>query len=326
MSTQTDNIASPDRLQALTQPAVKPYREDIRNALTEYRNRHSLTLSALAGELATNATQVCKYLNGKPEGDVTRLERLIEDIIKNESRRKDSRNTIIETYITRIISATFETIRETNDVGLVFGPAGLGKTCGIELYASKNPTAILATAKTWRAGSRDMEGLIFHALSNRSWKPNTKRGDFLVDRMTGSNRLIIVDNAHKLRPSALGWLFDFHDATECPLALVGNPSVLDLIRSNDQWFSRIGLKRELRLNPSQSRKISEQLVGQIIPEAIEHLRGLAEQVVEHHGHFRALRKQVILARKIRENTPAETPWAMAFRSAHDQLVRDYALQ
>jgi hypothetical protein len=108
------------------------------------------------------------------------------------------------------------------------------------------------------------------------------------------------------------------------MALVGNPSVLDIIRTNDQWFSRIGLKRELTLRAGQARTIAERLVAQLIPDAVEPLRELAEQVVERQGHFRALRKEVILARKIRENTK-DTDWPRAFRAAHETLVRDYAL-
>jgi DNA transposition AAA+ family ATPase len=304
---------------------IKPFKEELRLALEAYRSRHELTLTELARELATNTTQISKYLNRKPEGDIPRIESLIEDVLKNENRRKESRDRLFSTSISQALSGTCETIWETNDMGLIFGPAGLGKSCAIELYAAANPTAIPIVATAWRCSGNAIESLICSAVSMRGWAGNTNRGEYLSRKLAGSNRIILVDNAHKLRLSALSWLFDFHDATECPVALIGNPSVLDVIRMNDQWFSRIGIKRELRVNPKQVRAVSDQIVTQLIPDAPEDLRELCVQVGEHQGYFRAVRKQLLTARKIRENSKETPSWADAFKSAHTQLIRDYAV-
>jgi len=315
----------PDTTKPLDEANAKPFHVELKDALVEYRTRHNLSLVELGQQLASNATQVSRYLNGKPVGDVDRLEDIIEDVLKNEHRRKESRGKLFTTPVSHALAGTCEIIRETNDMGLVFGPAGIGKSCAIELYAAANPTSIPATTTTWRCTGQAIEALICAGVSMRGWGGNTNRGTYLTSKLSGSNRLIIVDNAHKLRQSGLAWLFDFHDATQCPIALVGNPSVLDVIRQNDQWFSRIGIKRELRVNPKSARSISTQLLQTLLPEAATELQDLCEQVAEHQGHFRAVRKQLLLARKIRENEKETPAWPDAFRMAHSQLIRDYAI-
>jgi DNA transposition AAA+ family ATPase len=56
-------------------------------------------------------------------------------------------------------------MRRTGDMGLIHGPAGVGKTCGAELFCRDNPNTLFITAKKYACGkARRRE----HALS-RSW-------------------------------------------------------------------------------------------------------------------------------------------------------------
>lgn len=304
---------------------TKPYTEATRAWLQAYRERNSYTLHDLARQLATNVTQVSKYLAAKPEGDVARLEGTVDDVRANEARRREAKHEYFETPVSRAVAGVFETIRETNDVGLLFGAAGVGKTCGVALYLAANPSALSVTVTEWAKGARAMERLLMGAVSARGWRGNVTRADFLVAKLSRSNRLIIVDNAHELSIGGIKWLFHFHDATDCPVALVGNPEVLDLIRPSDQRFSRIGLKRELKLKGGQARAVAAQLTTSLWPDAAEEVAGLTEAIAEQHGHFRALRKELLLARKI-HGASKDTSYADAVKAAHTQLVRNYALQ
>lgn len=308
----------------LTIIRAKPFAEETRARLAEYRDENQLTLVELAKQLDTNSTQVSKYLSGKPEGDVLALEAVIEDVVNSAPRRKETLNELFTTPISRTIASVFEDIRATNDVGLIFAGAGLGKTCGLQLYAAEHPTVILLTATAWKHAALDVQGMLFNSISNRSWDGRTKRGDFVCRQLTHSNRLVIVDNAQRFKTHALAWLFDFHDATGCPLALVGNPELLDEIRKNDQHFSRIGLKKELKPKAPALREITQRIVEHFTPEAGGALDALALQVAMQQGHFRAVRKQLLLARKIREKE--KVTWPDAFRAAHLELVRDYPLE
>lgn len=302
---------------------MKNYNEDLRTALEQYRDRHNLTNTELSRRMGVGITQVSKYLNGKPEGDVERLESIAGDVLHNESRIRETAHALFDTPTTRSVANTCNLVRETNDVGLLFAPAGLGKTSGCRMYALQNLSTIMITATGWLGTSSGVSAALFTQIQNRSYPGNVPRSTWMAERLRGSGRLIIVDNAHKLRASAIGWLFDFTDETECPLLLVGNPELLPVIRTNDQWFSRIGVKRELRWPKSGGPEVVRKLVESLVPEAVE-VAELAGVVAENHGHLRAVRKELLLARKIKETRP-ELKWEEAFRAAHTQLVRDYAL-
>jgi hypothetical protein len=303
---------------------IKPYNAELVGKLREYAERNKLTQVDLARKLGSNSTQVSRYLSEKPLGDVVRLEAAIEDILKNESRLRQTKHALFPTPVTRAVAGVFNTIRETNDVGLVFGNAGIGKTCGVQLYCRENPSALQITCSAWIRSGRHIEGALFKLVESRGWNQCSNRGDWLVSRLEHSDRLVIVDNAHRLNGSGLAWLFDFHDATDCPVALVGNPSVLDTIKANDQQLSRIGIKRELKWKSGQAGRAARELLDAMLPEAAAELEDQAAVVAENQGHLRSVRKEALLARKIKENSAGEN-WATCFAAAHTQLVRDYAL-
>jgi len=305
----------------------KPFSENTRKALEDYRDRTGLSTSAIAAGMGYSPATLSKYLSGKPDGDVQKLEALIEDVLAAERRQKASINALFQTAISEEIARRLEKIRKTGDVALLHGKAGIGKTCAIDLYAKEHPTTIAMTATIWRKNPVDVEGMLFNSLETRTWNGRQKRGDYVVDRLKDSGRLIIVDNAHRLKVFALAFLFDFHDLTGCPIALVGNPEVLTTIKLSDQMFSRVGQgAMEIRVKKDKrTAEAAHRILVQLLPEAADDLEDLVYLVAENHGHFRAVRKQLILTREIKENSPKPISWEDAFRSAHLELIRDYSL-
>lgn len=307
---------------------IKPFNNELRQQLEDYQSRNNLTLTKLASELGTSPTAVSKYLNGKPEGDVASLEHLVSDILQNENQRRIIATTIFSTYITRALDRIMSVLIRTNDIGVISGRAGLGKTCGIQLYLSNHPSSIGITATEWRSNAASIQSALFNAISHRTYSTNQSRGDFICSKLRGSNRLVIVDNAHRLHRSAMNWLFDFADDTGCPLALVGNPEILDHIHRYDPsglMMSRVGQYRTLECQPGRNREIISSLLLQICPEAEGALEELALIVSEHAGHFRSVRKQALLTMKIREDNSEKekVSWDQAWKSARTQLIRNH---
>lgn len=304
---------------------LKPYNEDLRQKLSEYRERQKLTLVELASQLNCGASSLSKYLSKKGVGEIEKLEAVAEDVLKFESRRRESVHRLEPNKISKLVDGAFETIRRTNDCGLIFAAAGVGKTASIELYCRENPATITACATKYRCAAGHIVGLLWSSIGTRGWPGNVSRANYLAEKLKGSNRLIIIDNAHRLAASGREYLFDLHDDTGCPIAFVGNPEVLDIIRKNDQQFSRIGYKLNLAPKKDEIRKVSAQLLEILAPGTGDDLEDLAEVVCEHHGHFRALRKQVQLAQKILSDGGEIKNLRKAFEVAHRLLVRDYSL-
>jgi len=306
-----------------TNPVVtraKEFNEALRVKLAAYRADHNMTNGELAVELGVSGTAVSKYLNGKPEGDVEKLEANIEDVLQAAARRLEAGEiTLIETSVTRQVNAALETIRKTNDIGLIHGPAGAGKTCALDLYRLGRPLTIIITATRWSGTSTALERALFTAISTRAWTGNTPRMDFLIQRFKWSNRLLCIDNAQRLTISGLQWIFDFHDETGIPIALIGNPEVLNTISANDQQFSRIGLKVDVRVKDVAG--IASALCRKYLKAGSdEDISDLAEKIVGNRGHLRALKKHLLLMPEMGGHNARQ-----AFKQAHTCLVSDVNL-
>ena len=165
-----------------------------------------------------------------------------------------------------------------------------------------------------------------NAIGSTGYDGYSKRAQFLASKLTGSDRLLIVDDAHKLTRPALQWLFDFTDETQTPLGLIGTLELLDKIEDDAQRFSRVGLCYEIV--PESPQELITHLIKTHAPSAngaAGELADLCEQVVVQHGHYRAVNKQLKLAAELKEHARKPITWPEAFRQAHTKLVRKYKL-
>lgn len=307
------------------QAQSRPFNESIRKRLADYRQEEGLSISELAQELGKSLTRVSKYLSGKPDVDVMDLESRAEDILKNARRRKEIKVTLFPTSVTDAVASVCEQIRKTNDVGLIHGAAGIGKSAGAHLYTIENPATILLTATQWYCSAVGIKKLLFRAVETARWKRNMSYMDFIIEKLAGSNRLIILDNAQRLTRSARDFAFDLHDATGCPVALIGNPSVKEDIKPNDQHFSRIGIAREIVLKNDHA-KIVNSMVSQLYPEATGKLEDYGIKVLENPGHLRAFKKRLVLAADLAGAPTVRGNHRMAFEMAHASQVNHYDLE
>lgn len=317
--------------------AVKAADPETKRQMQEFRETgdgsRPYTLEELARLFGSNTAQLSKYLSTKegvtPVGDVARLEAVARDVMRAASRRAARvRQEVFETPVVHQVQTVLETIRKTGDVGLIHGPAGIGKSQALAHYQEQNPSTLAIVCYRWAAGPSDLTYRVFDCMDTRKYPGNVKRVEWILERLRRSERLLVVDNAHRLSANGLAWLFDFHDETGCPLALVGNPEVLDAIRKNDQQFSRVGLMREVNLGKKERLQgnlaaIAERMCRRHLNDDGEEIRDLCVRVLSERGYLRALDKHLRLVVEMLPNFKGEL--RDAFLAAHTQVVSDYRL-
>lgn len=306
------------------------HNEELRKWLEGYRESNGLTNAAIAKKLGLNAgaTRVSKYISARPEGRVDAFEALVADMRRRvEGETFNFAADLIDTNVIREIATTARLVQASGGVGLVVGPAGIGKTIGSRAFAIENPTSLLATLNRSENNDKGLQAAVFRLVDPAGYKSNQSRWSFLVDRLKGSGRLLMMDNAHRMSRSAREWWFDFIDETGLPGLLLGNPEVLDAIRVNDQHFSRLSVKREVKLTQKGVRKVAAAVVENYYANASEELLDMAETVAAEPGQLRALVYQLKLAKKMQEMAPEGKKLSpvQAFRMAHANLVRDYEI-
>jgi len=302
----------------------QPYSEEIRRRLDEFRLSFSppLTNARLARKLKCGPTQVSKYLNGSPDWNVSTFESTIEDVLSvEEKRRTVNACDVIDTSVCAQIAAVCETIRKTNDVGLISGPAGIGKTIAVERYLRDNPSAIGISITQWTRADFGVQRLLFEAVETRGYKRTETKAGWIQARLRASDRLIVVDNAERLAASGRQFLFDLHDTTRVPLALVGNPELLEAIQGIEKQGTRIGLYQEVVLE--HASRVGDEICRALLPGDGDDIRDLVGAVASAKGHLRSLKKHLLLIPELLSACNGDARQAML--AAHTQLVSDYKL-
>ena len=314
---------------------VYPCDKTLRSTLLALREQPGWSNNILAKRLGVNASVVSQYLNEDGciyPGDVPKLERAINDLLNNEARRRASGVETTDCDEVEQARIALEYIRKTSDVGIILDESGGGKSRGVEHYAKTNPTAILYQCFSWNISKAAAQSFMFDTVGTSGYDGRTPRAVHAVKKLRGSERLLIVDDAHFLHATALQWWVHFHEATQCPLALAGTYALLKKIEADPQIFSRVGLRFEIRKldakgNLIVDRALVKHLVKELVPKAngeTEELTDLCEQVAREHGHYRSVHKQLKVAVELKSGKPSLT-YVQAFRAAHTMLVRNYNL-
>ncbi|MBN3016287.1 AAA family ATPase [Ruthenibacterium lactatiformans] len=112
-----------------------------------------------------------------------------------------------------------------NDVALVCGDAGAGKTTALNYYAKNNAGVIMVTANACTPSATAILKMICAELG----KPAPGRRDalmnLLVEQLHGTNRLIIVDEADHLSFSALQAVRNLNDLAGVGIVFSGNDKI-----------------------------------------------------------------------------------------------------
>lgn len=329
---------------AITVPAKKGGKTPdplLQDELAAYRQRHDdLSDKELGARLGFSATYVFRYFKNDFQGDLVKFEAAIRELLRQDVVRDSAIQTVqpFSTLATRQLDKYFTAISRKPQIGIIYGDAGVGKTSGISLYREDNNLALhVDVNRVNGTGPHALVYSLWNQLDSRGfekWRKSTgggKRGTFIMRALRGSNRLLILDNAHRLSAAGRQWICDFHDFTGCPVALVGNKEILDDWKTNDQQFSRCGFMDEVKLikrtgadKESTLRDAVATFLQHVWPEAAKDLFDLALFVASKHGYLRALWHQISQAQYLIENKATTDPVA-AFRSAHAQLVRNYQL-
>lgn len=330
-------LSHPEKDERPDEPARKTFRCDkaLREELLALREQPSWSNNVIAKRVGINTSIVSQYLNEAGclyDGDVARIEGLFEDMLSNEARRRASGVETVQCDEVEQCRVALEYIRKTSDIGVLLDESGGGKTRGIEHYAKQNTTAIFYRCFAWNISKSSAQNFVFQTVGTTGYDNRTPRAEHAVKKLRGSERLLIVDDAHFLHQTALQWWVHFHEATQCPLALTGTYALIKKIEADPQIFSRVGLRFEIKKTGKDGalaidRPLLRHLISELAPKVngeLDELLDLCEQVGKEHGHYRSVHKQLKVATELKTGNPKLT-YVQAFRAAHTMLVRNYNL-
>lgn len=188
------------------------------------------------------------FLKGRYAGRVDLVAQKITAALDTEESREGAVTAvkepdIVETAVMQQMMFGLQYANDRNDIICIYGAPGIGKTVTVNKWVDGHPNSIFFTASPNIHNGRDVMEEILEAIGKKQTGRNKALEKSIVQILKGSNRAIIIDEAHFLRLSALETLRRIHDITEVPLILVGNPAIMDIITEQNktltgQFFSR----------------------------------------------------------------------------------------
>lgn len=300
--------------------------------LEEFYSASGLSMAGIAKKVGFSESYVSRYLNtdSAPVGDVAGFEAALNDMLDAASRRRKWDEVYFNTEAVEKCLLMFDLIEQSNEVGLIYGAAGIGKTTACNRHASLRETSIHICA---REGDGTWYGLVralWPKIDTKGYTPKVRtsksRAGYIAGKLKASDRLMIVDNAQRLSISGIKWLMDMQDEAGFGLAFVGNAEILDKVASSDQLASRIKIRRNVLLDGEDKQQLgwlddaADKMVRVMWPDATKDILRLARESVRQQGHLRRLNSQLRVAIRLCETKGFTGRHAAAFVEARHLLV------
>ena len=214
----------------------------------------AISISQAAREIGRGVSQatLSTWLRGTYQGDTGAVDQRIERWL--ETRRVTAERSLagagldrhFPLGVTAEIELALAHAQAAGDVVCIHGRSGAGKSTALRHYAATHSAATLVTMSGAVRTLTGLLGRIAGALGGAAQYPSALAAeDAVVERLTGRGALLIVDEAHHLRPALLDELRCLRDLSGAGLALAGDDALwltLTTGRHCDQIVGRVGVR------------------------------------------------------------------------------------
>jgi DNA transposition AAA+ family ATPase len=252
LQTTTPSAAASDAADAA--PALD-LRDQIRMLMDSDKR---LSQARVAKEADMSPTTLSQWLSGIYAGNNDAVEKKLLKWVETTQAARARADVMpaspdyVATPTAEKVIAALRYAQIANDIAVVYGGAGLGKTSGIKQYRRVAPNVWHATMTPASASVVPALGVIAEAVG----LTNTSGGAAqlhraICRRIANAGGLLVIDEAQHLSVSALDQIRSIYDDTEVGIALVGNEQVYARMTGGnraaylDRLFSRIGKKVRL---------------------------------------------------------------------------------
>jgi DNA transposition AAA+ family ATPase len=241
--------------------AVEPQELDVaqlREQLRQLLDTERLPQGRVAKEANVSATTLSQWLNNIYQGDnvaiAAKLQQWLTAWIERNSRGglPEGPEWVETPSALRVVDG-LRYAQIAQDMVVIYGGAGTGKTKGIEHHVRTSRNVFHATMSPATATVNACLEAIVEALGIREYAKSTSgMHRAICARLKDTRGVLVIDEAQHLDVKALDQVRSIHDAVRIGVALVGNENVYSRMTGGnrapylDRLFSRIGKRIHLK--------------------------------------------------------------------------------
>jgi len=245
--------------------------QELVKMLKELMEMKGVSANHIAKSLVISPAALSQWLNDKYKGDVEKINESVKAYLIRQAEIVKIAKKEIRFVDTSVSERVFEIARLCHldgEIGVVYGPAGVGKTAAVKEYVKRNPGTILIEADlgyTSRYLFRDITKALGVADGYHSQISLNIMFEDTIEAMRGTDRMIIIDEAEMLPYKALEMIRRINDKAGVGILLAGMPRLINNIRGKKgeyaQLYSRIGYAIKLEtLQPEDTFELVKQIV------------------------------------------------------------------
>ncbi|ECP1857907.1 AAA family ATPase [Salmonella enterica] len=239
--------------------------------LKDVMDTHGYSQGQVARAIGRSVTAMNQYVQGKYNGDIADMEERIANFIrrvreKQNALRIDER--FVSTPTARKGLEVLAYAHQECEICVLYGAAGLGKTMTLKEYARRDDAVIFIEADPGYTARTLLEELCGRLRLSKNGNIHTLI-DLCVEKLKGTGRLLIIDEAELLPYRALEVIRRLHDKAGIGVVMAGMPRLIVNLKGKRgefaQLYSRVALA--LDMGNSLDREDFDQIAVDLMPEA-----------------------------------------------------------
>lgn len=227
----------------------------VKKGLIAFMEQSGKNQRQIADEIGISPTTVSQFISGTYPGDIDGIAETISKYLRIAKERLNQSRGItfydgLENF--KIVTAAAKYAHKNCDIVLVRGDAGAGKTTALKHYVEHSAGVIFITANSCLNSANAILKEIALAAGKQPRGKKEVLMKSIVTYLSGTSRLIVIDEADHLTLGALQAIRNLNDEAHVGIVLAGNNKLYDQMVEGsrggqfDQLRTRIFLKPLVR--------------------------------------------------------------------------------
>ncbi|MCX8957192.1 ATPase [Erwinia psidii] len=245
----------------------------IKNKLIHLLEGTGYTQKKVATKTGLSTAVISQYLKGVYNGNIGNVESALADFISREeerARRREVKESFVPTQLAGLALGLIGNAHMDGDIGVIYGPAGMGKSMALKRYVAMNKGAILIEADPGYTAKVLLQELCAR-LGVKTCGNIHELSEECIQALTGTGWVVLVDEAELLPYRALEVLRRIHDRSGVGLVLAGMPRLLINLKGSRgeyaQLYSRVGMALDIEAHKGKSEADDfNTILASLLPE------------------------------------------------------------